>query len=68
MEWPFIKELNELLRFWKTDREFKDELINHDITYATRTVNIVNKIDRLIELLDVLHEVTYIFIRFFEFY
>ncbi|POG60209.1 hypothetical protein GLOIN_2v1715635, partial [Rhizophagus irregularis DAOM 181602=DAOM 197198] len=56
MEWPFIKELNELLRFWKTDREFKDELINHDITYATRTVNIVNKIDRLIELLDVLHE------------
>lgn len=62
MEWPFINELNELLRFWKTDREFKDELINDlDVTYATRTVNIVNKIDRLRELLDALHEVTYFF-------
>jgi hypothetical protein len=64
MEWSFIKELNDLLRFWKTDRTFKDELINDpDVTYATRTVDIINKISRLIELLDALHEVIY-FTRF----
>ena len=58
MEWPVTKELNELLRFWKTDGEFKDGLTNDpEVTYATRTINIISKIDRLTELLNALHEV-----------
>ncbi|GES89585.1 hypothetical protein GLOIN_2v1715635 [Rhizophagus clarus] len=57
MEWPFIKELSDLLRSWKTDGEFNTDLTNQpDVIYATRTINIVNKIGRLRELLDALHE------------
>jgi len=55
MEWPVIEELKELLRFWKTDLEFKKE--KEVVCYATRTVGIINKVDRLVKLLDVLHEV-----------
>ncbi|CAG8538503.1 3866_t:CDS:10, partial [Funneliformis caledonium] len=58
MEWLVIEELKELLRFWKTDLEFTKELKAKDLDgcYATRTVNIINKFDRLAELLDALHE------------
>ncbi|CAI2181844.1 6991_t:CDS:10, partial [Funneliformis geosporum] len=58
MEWLVIEELKELLRLWKTDLELTRELKNKDLDgcYATRTVNIINKVDRLRELLDALHE------------